>query len=516
MHNRFSSTCRPGEMSVKRRVGLRTEIIVNISFLVGAALLLGGFLLVKLTERELVAQRVSSVSATMKIVAGVLGSETGGEEDFGERAAGLLRHLAGKPILEGWSLVDRNFVPIFTSPGFVLNRSEILQVPYSADPVLRLDYDFNWIPGLGGGGSSVRISVPFFNHHQFAGSLQARFSLADVRRQVASARWLVLLYALLYGSVLVGAGIYLLSRNVVHPVRQLMTITRQVAGGDLEQTLPIAGPSEISDLAVSFNTMVAALKASRLQSEEAIATLHEANMELLQAQQELLRSEKMASVGHLAAGMAHEIGNPLGAVIGYLEILRGDLASGPEKDLAERALTETGRIDRLVRDLLDYAAPSPTESELIDPAVVLREARDILVQQGVFAALSLTDELPSQLPKTSIAGHKLLQVFVNLLLNARDACGSGGTIGIAGGSEPGWVCLSISDTGAGMSQEIASHIFDPFYTTKAPGRGRGLGLSVCHRVVSEAGGVIAVQSEPGKGSCFTVRLKKAESRCNET
>lgn len=515
MHSRFSSTCRPGEMFVKRRVGLRTEIIVNISFLVGAALLLGGFLLVKLTESELVAQRVDSVSATMKIVAGVLGPDLAGKGDLRERVETVLQPLSGSLSPEGWNLVDRDLTSLAASSGFVPDRTEILQVRHHSEPLSKIDYDFHRIPGFGGA-ASVLVSVPVFHRQQFAGSLQVRFSLADVRRQVASAQKLVILYALLYGTVLVSAGVYLLSRNVVHPVRQLMASTRQVAGGDLEQTLPLTGPSEISDLAGSFNTMVAALKESRLQSEEAIATLHEANMELLQAHQELLRSERMASVGHLAAGMAHEIGNPLGAVIGYLEILRGDLVPGPEKDLAERALTETGRIDRLVRDLLDYAAPSPTDTELIDPAVVLREARDILVQQGAFAALSLTDELPSQLPKTSIAGHKLLQVFVNLLLNARDACGSGGTIGIAGGSEPGWVWLSISDTGAGMSREIASHIFDPFYTTKAPGSGRGLGLSVCHRVVSEAGGVIAVQSEPGRGSSFTVRLKEAESRCNET
>jgi signal transduction histidine kinase len=293
-------------------------------------------------------------------------------------------------------------------------------------------------------------------------------------------------------------------------------MTQQVAAGDLGRALAVKGPREIADLSRSFNTMTAALRKSREESQAHIVSLKKTNEDLKRTQEELIRSEKMASVGHLAAGMAHEIGNPLGAVVGYLEFLKTELPSGGSKDIAERALAETERIDRLVKDLLDYAAPAASEPEMLDPAAVMAEARDILFYQGIFEALRLESKLPSVLPSVVVVRHKLLQVFVNLLLNARDASSKGGSIRLLGGEEGQYVWLSVADEGPGMSPEVLTHIFDPFYTTKAPGKGRGLGLSVCHRVVEEAGGKIEVRSAAGQGSVFTIRLKKAEPASNET
>jgi signal transduction histidine kinase len=213
--------------------------------------------------------------------------------------------------------------------------------------------------------------------------------------------------------------------------------------------------------------------------------------------------------------MAHEIGNPLGAVVGYLEFLKGEYPPGREKEIIERALGETGRIDRLVRELLDYAAPAGSELQTFDPVAAMAEASDILAHQGAFEGLHLDDRLPPTLPATYMVRHQLVQVFINLLLNARDASMVRGTIRLGGGEEGGLVRLSVADAGAGMDPETLAHIFDPFFTTKAPGKGRGLGLAVCQRVVSEAGGRIDVRSVPGQGSEFTVWLKKAESAGHE-
>jgi signal transduction histidine kinase len=353
------------------------------------------------------------------------------------------------------------------------------------------------------------VTVPILRQGVFHGALQARFPLNEVRQRVTSAQKLMLLYAVLYGTVLVLSGVYFLSRTVVRPIRRLQSMSQRIACGDLEQAMAVEGPREIADLADSFNGMAAALRQSQRERESHIQTLQQANEELRQTQNELIRSEKMASVGHLAAGMAHEIGNPLGAVVGYLEFLKSESLQAREKEIVERALAETGRIDRLVRELLDFAAPAGSEPQTFDPVVAMTEARDILAHQGAFDGLELDDRLPTGLPATVMVRHRLVQVFINLLLNARDASSAGGVIRLSGGEEGGLVRLSVADVGAGMNPETLAHIFDPFFTTKAPGKGRGLGLAVCQRVVGEAGGRIEVRSAPGQGSEFTVWLKKA-------
>lgn len=505
-----------------RKAGLRSEIIVNITLLLGAAMLFAAFLLLKLTERELVGQRVNNMTGAMEIVSRAL-SHILDHEKYTKapaaRAADLLQADYTGLTLESWFLFDRNLTLLAaheTTGHEQPARTELSRVRYASEPIVRVQYSPEWFPFGESPESFSVVTVPLSNRGEFAGALQARFSLNDVRKKVLATYKLIFLCVSLYGAILVLFGIYLLNRTVVRPIRRLHQGTRQVAAGDLEQPLPVEGPREIADLADSFNVMMAALKESRSQTEASIVSLQKANEDLKRTRDELVRSEKMASVGHLAAGMAHEIGNPLGAVVGYLELLRSELSSGREKEILERSLAEAQRIDHLVRDLLDYAVPGSVQPELLDPVTVLAEARDLLSHQGVLADLRLVDHLPSFLPDVVVARHKLLQVFVNLILNARDASPQGGSIRLEGGADEHEIWLSVADEGAGMSPDVMPHIFDPFYTTKAPNKGKGLGLSVCYRVIEEAGGRIEVRSEPKAGSTFTIRLKRAGKDRDET
>ncbi len=208
--------------------------------------------------------------------------------------------------------------------------------------------------------------------------------------------------------------------------------------------------------------------------------------------------------------MAHEIGNPLGAALGYLDLLKGSLAPN-QRELTERTLAELGRIDRLVKDLLDYAAPGRELPENLDAAEIAREAVHLLTQQGALEGMQLRDDLPERLFPVTMTRHKLLQVFVNLLINARDATAPGGTIRLSGGEQGGEIRIAVEDDGAGIAPELLPHIFDPFFTTKDPGKGRGLGLSVCHRIIEEAGGRMTVRSEPNRGTTLYLHLEKAEA-----
>jgi signal transduction histidine kinase len=504
---------------VRGRTGLSSEIVVNITLLTAAALLFAGFLLISLTERELIAQRIGNLTGIMEVVARAVSDDALSDDftaaDLIARAEPLFRGVTGAATgMDGWGVLDRELRP-WPAPGvlpeFRLEMSSLSAARLLAEPVVHIRYPSLWrLPGAEDESHMV-VTIPVLQHGRFAGALQARFPLSEVRQRVQSAQRLMLLYAVLYGAVLVLFSVYFLRRAVVRPIRLLQSMAQRIAAGDLEQIVPVEGPREIADLAGSFNGMTAALRESQREREAHIQSLQQTNEELRQTQNELIRAEKMASVGHLAAGMAHEIGNPLGAVVGYLEFLKGESMPVRESEIIERALAEAGRIDRLVRELLDYAAPGGRAPQIFDPVLAIAEARDILLLQGAFDGLVLDDRLPPSLSATFMVRHQLVQVFINLLLNARDVSAAGGAICLAGGEEEGFVWLSVADAGAGMNPETLAHIFDPFFTTKAPGKGRGLGLAVCQRVVGEAGGRIDVRSAPGAGSEFRVWLKKAET-----
>lgn len=492
-----------------RPLGLRTEIITNLFILVAASILLVGLLLLKLAERELVTERVARIRDVMELMP---------ETPSGFAPSDIAWFMQGIPRdlgLQSYACVDRDLRTVCNAMddnGAEISNFRLTRSSMSTE--MRVNYH-GWVPLGEPGQSDVLITVPLVDRQQrFTGAVQALFSLSDIQARILSAQQYILIYVVLVGLVLVLFGLILLSRSVISPIRRLMGATRTIAAGDLDHTVPERGPGEIASLSHSFNTMVQALKQSRDEAEQHIQSLQEANKELIETRKELILSERMASVGHLAAGMAHEVGNPLSSAVGYMEILKMRLDDPSQADLVSRALAEMQRIDRLVRDLLDYAAPGNGKQEPLDPISVMKEALDLLRHQGAFDGMGLQKDLPDSLPLISMERNKLMQVFVNLLLNARDAS-AGGTVRLAAEKNGRWVKIQVADDGVGMNDEVLAHIFDPFYTTKEPGKGRGLGLSVCHRVVEEAGGAIEVESELGMGSVFTLKFPLVEQQFSE-
>ena len=492
-----------------RPVGLRAEIIINIALLVAAALLFVSFLLLRMTERELLEERLHHLRNIMDVLS--RGGSLVTLDKIDKIHAGEVRSLipADSGIIS-ILLTDRNFKPLESAAVMTdADTGELRRVGMAGESSIKIRYDSLWSLGGEHKENVAVITVPLFDRQQLVALVQARFSLADIRLRIVAAQRIVLIYVVLYGGVLLLFGIYLLGRTVITPVRRLMTASTRVATGDLDQPLDLKGsPREIIELADSFNTMQESLKASREETRATIRSLEQANHTLQETRDELVGAERMASVGHLAAGMAHEIGNPLGAVIGYLELLKRDVPGGMPRDLVDRAALEASRIDRLVRDLLDYAVPVGNVPETLDPAKVFAEACDLLRHQGIFEHLRLNDQLPLSLPLVRIGRHRLIQVLVNFLLNARDASPPGGEIRLSGGESGDFVWLSVGDRGEGIAADILPHLFDPFFTTKAPGKGCGLGLSVSHRIAVDAGGRIEVRSVVAEGSEFILWLKK--------
>lgn len=479
------------------KTGLRTEIVISTVLLLGAALLFAGFLLVKLTERELLDERRAALRRTAGLIAATAPPP--------ERLSASLAPLVSDGELVAWRLAGSDRVVLMSfALGGVAPPDVPSELPTGVGTVVeQLLYSSTWNPFRARAASFLDLTVPV--EEPSGGLLQLRFSLESLVAQVHRAQRLILVYVVLYGAVLSAFGIFLLNRNVVAPVRRLRAATAGIAAGDLTPIDAAAGPGEIRDLADDFNGMIAALRASRAETAAHINSLQEANLALKQARDEIVRAEKMASVGHLAAGMAHEIGNPLAAVVGYLNLLGTDLADPAQRDLVVRSLAEAGRIDRLVRDLLDYAAPAPAVVEPFDPLAAARDAVALLVGQGALDGVRIDDRAPDFLGKVRMDRGRFVQVCVNLLLNARDAMPRGGAITLTAAADREFT-LTLADNGAGMAPATLGRIFEPFYTTKDPGKGRGLGLAVCQRLLDEAGGGIEARSTPGEGSAFTLRL----------
>ncbi len=304
-----------------------------------------------------------------------------------------------------------------------------------------------------------------------------------------------LLFGLVCGDALLvlALGYFLLTQMVVRPLRVLERATTQVSAGDWDHRIVLPGPSELKALSQAFNHMTSSLAAQREQ---------------------LIRTEKLASVGQLAAGVAHEIGNPLAAILGYVDILRSDNAgtgtSLPEadrRDALDRVKTETQRINRIIRDLLEYSRPSHEDPAPIDPLRVVHSAQALLAPQARFREVRLT-LVPEQetWPKVMAAPSRLTQVLVNLLLNAADAMGGRGSVTISCTPVENRVRIAVSDEGPGIPRDLARKVFDPFFTTKAPGQGTGLGLSISRSIVESYGGTLELDPTAESGARFVIEL----------
>jgi len=296
-------------------------------------------------------------------------------------------------------------------------------------------------------------------------------------------------------------GRYLVSRLVLRPVERLVAVADAVAAGDFAARAPGAETRDFQVLAERLNRM----------------TDH-----LLDAQSQLVRSEKLASIGRLAAGIAHEVGNPLGAIGTYVEVLR---RRGADGEVVAGLTRELDRIDQIVRGLLDYARPQEEPLAPLDPVAVLRGAHALLEAQGALKAVRADLEIAAGVPHILGRAYLLEQVIVNLVLNAVDAA-SGGLVVLGvrpWAYEPGRAApkratdagrtafprgyerrparvefaagqagalLLVADSGPGVAAEDRDKIFEPFYTTKEPGRGTGLGLAIVARAVHDMGGVV--------------------------
>lgn len=302
---------------------------------------------------------------------------------------------------------------------------------------------------------------------------------------------------------------------IVRPIERVTRAAEQLASGDLRGAVPVGGAAEVARLSVAFNEMASQLRVERQRLEARVRELEATTKDLRATQDTLIMSEKLASVGRLAAGVAHEIGNPLAAVDGLLELIEpGATDAAEQREFITRARRETDRMQRIIRDLLDYARQGHTQRSpgaTSDIRQVIEDAERLLSPQKEWRGITLYKEFEARLPIVEGDSNDWMQVIVNLFINAADAMDGNGTIHVTISEHDDRVRVSVQDSGPGLPQQVQDRLFEPFVTTKANGKGTGLGLAVCQAVVTRYGGRIIGDNAPGRGARFTLDLVGARS-----
>ena len=346
------------------------------------------------------------------------------------------------------------------------------------------------------------------------GVVDANLSLATVDAQLAQHQttlaWF-LVGAILFGSLTAVLFIWVV---VYRPVKELIQGTHRVAGGDLSYRLPVGSDDELGDLAASFNKMTGEVAGAHSEIEEQV---RRKTAELEHVYKGLLSTEKMASIGKLAATVAHEINNPLFGILTYARLVLRELRKHelPGRDeLAEQLETierESKRCGDLVKNLLTFARQAPSHREAQDLNGVIRRAVALVKHKLELQSIELREDLAAELPPVECDANQIQQVVLVLLVNASEAMAKGGVLQVSTAFDPAsdQVSVRVKDTGCGIRDEVLPHIFDPFFTTKDDPHRTGLGLAVAHSIVEQHTGEISVRSTPGEGTEFTIALPAA-------
>jgi len=328
----------------------------------------------------------------------------------------------------------------------------------------------------------------------YVGLLEQKFT--DMERKTT----LSFLGVTFAGMLLALAVSYVLADSVTKPVGRLVAASKELANGNLSHHVQVNSRDELGELGKTFNLMSASLK--------------ERDQELrAYTERQLLRSERLASVGRLAAGVAHEINNPLTGVLtfGHLLLRKCDDAS-PQREALETIVNETTRCKRIVRGLLDFARETDLQKVPADVNAVLQESLRLTENQALVNSVEIAEELNQKLPEIMLDKGQIQQVFINILVNAIDAMPNGGTLSVTSdiSADRKFVYARFADTGCGIAAENVGRVFDPFFTTKDASRGTGLGLAVSYGIVARHNGTIEVSSQLAEGSAFTVKLPTNE------
>jgi len=327
----------------------------------------------------------------------------------------------------------------------------------------------------------------------YVGVLEQKY--LDIRRRTVAG----FLGIMLTGAALAMALSTGITRRVSLSVRRLVTAASDVAGGNLNARVDIRTNDELAGLADTFNAMANSLR----ERDERLKEF---------ARKKIMESERLAVIGQLAAGVAHELNNPLQGIVTYAHLLLERAPDAdPSRDALQKIAAQADRCREIIRSLLDFSRPRKPQARPADISAILRECLALVERQALFHNIEIVTDFSADLPAATVDPAQMQQVFMNLIINAAEAMEGAGRLALATQYDHAGrlVEARVTDTGHGIRPEDLDRIFDPFFTTKGVGHGTGLGLSISYGIVKEHQGTITVDSQVGRGTTFTIRLPAA-------
>ncbi len=502
------------------RPGLRTEILLSLTLLLVGAMILTSFVVMRVTERDLLQYKAADGKAVVMSIQAAVDEVTEGQTPpFAQPVKIRLRQtatwMAPSGLFDEIVVVGKDGALWMGNKGadrsIRIDDPEIALVLRKEKHSTRLSKD----RGL------LVITAPLFAGGECIAAIRVPVRIDGVIQGLRKSQQLIWFYIGLNILVLLVFGNFLLSRIIIRPIKRLVKTADHFKETDLFSLMTDTGGNEIARLTVSLNRMLKRLAENKERMEAQIRSLELANQQLQKAREEVVRSEKLSSIGRLAAGVAHEVGNPIGAILGYTSLLMSHTENDKEaRDYLSRIEKEITRVDNIVRELLDFSRTSPGCSTPVDVNALVSESVSFFSHQKLTASVEFELRLEENPGMIWADPDQLKQVLINLMFNACDAMGNSGrliittcrtplpesTEGDSGQQPQEAIEISVSDTGKGIASSELNKIFDPFYTTKPPGKGTGLGLAISLRIVESFGGGISVESIEGKGSTFNIRL----------
>lgn len=496
-----------------RRIGLRLQILLTLTVAVVVGLGLVYLFAARVQTATLREERARQAHTLATVLARSL--ERGAEGEAPEELLRRLDLVAEAAGAEAAILLDRLGEPALASQRPQLGLLVDAEVLRASGGTRAITSAY-----VGTGAAErllVRASVELPDQDLRVADLLLVMPTRHIRERVELIDRLVFLFAAVVLLFIVVIGHLVLTRLVVAPVRRVIRSMERFHATEVEGSsalgfevgpaLPDPEGNEVDVLATTFNRLSARLKDATTRHQAQLREARELNRRLQDAHGSLVRSEKLASVGLLTAGIAHEIGNPISIILGYVELMQRDDCTPDElRDYTGQIDAAARRVNVIIKDLLDFSRPTSATSATADACDVARRSLKLLAPQKRFRSVKASTIFEAPSIRVRIDDGRLQQVLVNLLLNAADAMDGAGQVTVRVWRDGDKALVEVADRGPGIPEEHLIRIFDPFFSTKGPGAGTGLGLSICHTIVTTYGGDIRVRSTPRDGTSFVVEL----------
>ncbi len=497
---------------------LKTGIVINLAFFLFLSIVLTDLVFLQIMEHRLIESRINSARQQISNVSASDASITSAV-----KAADL--SFNKDDIVSGALISKKGEAPHFVG-----------KMPESLAEKIRGVHNRTLTTGNSRTLAAGRIWGVFWPQSRYTviseplpaagGAVTAVVPLSPVYTVMRNSQRLAVIYLVINLLVLLFFSAWRFSRMMTRPIQRMIRITDEYEASEDFDFFPEKQEDEFRRLSGALSRMVRRIEADRDQLRESLDSLEKSNRQLKEAQNEIVRAEKLASIGRLSAGIAHEIGNPIGIVLGYLGLLKSRcLAPDDElgRDYIERAESEIQRVNTIIRQLLDFSRNRPSNYSVLSLHDLVREAGQMLSQQPMFSDIVFEYEFAAENDCVHADADQLHQVMVNLMINAADSIKQAESVGQgrirlatrgidsrqsgqAIDSKHGAIELKVIDNGTGIEEQYLDKIFDPFFTTKETGKGTGLGLSVSYMMIGQMGGGIDALPAKDGGTQIVIEL----------